>query len=134
LASLVVFACGMCFGKSCYILLMGFHVLQITDKCLPSILNLQHLEDLALEGCFGIDDNSLAVLKNGCKSLKVLIHKFVVLFSCPFSCITYNWERWHSYNVELKDILGTKLGRIFTFMCLAVIQDAVPSFWFCSII
>ncbi|GMY25618.1 F-box/LRR-repeat protein 3 [Fagus crenata] len=46
--------------------------LPITDKCLPSILNLQHLEDLALEGCFGIDDNSLAVLKNGCKSLKKL--------------------------------------------------------------
>ena len=44
---------------------------QITDKCLPSILKLQHLEDLVLEGCFGIDDDSLAALKHGCKSLKV---------------------------------------------------------------
>lgn len=46
--------------------------LPITDKCLPSILNLQYLEDLVLEGCFGIDDNCLAVLKHGCKSLKKL--------------------------------------------------------------
>ncbi|KAF5476348.1 hypothetical protein F2P56_008075 [Juglans regia] len=46
--------------------------LPITDKCLPCILNLQHLEDLTLEGCFGIDDNNLAVLKHGCKSLKKL--------------------------------------------------------------
>lgn len=48
-------------------------VLQITDECLPSISKLQHLEDLVLEGCFGIDDSSLEVLRHGCKSLKVLI-------------------------------------------------------------
>ena len=47
--------------------------MQITNKCLPSILKLQHLEDLILEGCFGIDDCSLAALKHGCKSLKVMI-------------------------------------------------------------
>lgn len=70
---------------------MPFHVLQISDKCLPSILNLQYLEDLALVGCFGIDDNSLAVLKNGCKSLKVLFHGFVVvLLSVSFYCINDN--------------------------------------------
>jgi len=46
--------------------------LPITNKCLPSILNLQHLEDLVLEGCFGIDDDSLADLKQGCKSLQML--------------------------------------------------------------
>ncbi|KAK6943214.1 Leucine-rich repeat [Dillenia turbinata] len=46
--------------------------LPITNKCLPPILKLQHLEDLVLEGCFGIDDNSLTVLKQGCKSLKAL--------------------------------------------------------------
>lgn len=81
----------MCFGKFRYILLMPFHVLQISDKCLPSILNLQYLEDLALVGCFGIDDNSLAVLKNGCKSLKVLFHGFVVvLLSVSFYCINNN--------------------------------------------
>ncbi|PSS34732.1 F-box/LRR-repeat protein [Actinidia chinensis var. chinensis] len=46
--------------------------LPITTKCLPSILNLEHLEDLVLEGCLGIDDDSLAVLKQGCKSLEML--------------------------------------------------------------
>ncbi|PSS23858.1 F-box/LRR-repeat protein [Actinidia chinensis var. chinensis] len=46
--------------------------LPITNKCLPSILKLQYLEDLVLEGCFGIDDDSLAVLKQGCKSLESL--------------------------------------------------------------
>ncbi|GFS38551.1 RNI-like superfamily protein [Actinidia rufa] len=46
--------------------------LPITNKCLPEILKLQYLEDLVLEGCFGIDDDSLAVLKQGCKSLETL--------------------------------------------------------------
>ncbi|KAL5133220.1 F-box/LRR-repeat protein 3 [Glycine soja] len=48
--------------------------LPITEKCLPSIFKLQHLEDLVLEGCFGIDDDSLDVdlLKQGCKTLKRL--------------------------------------------------------------
>lgn len=46
--------------------------LPITEKCLPPILNSQHLENLVLEGCFGIDDDSLSSLKQGCKSLKTL--------------------------------------------------------------
>lgn len=46
--------------------------LQITNKCLPSILKLQYLEHLALEGCLGIDDDSLAALEQGCKSLETL--------------------------------------------------------------
>ena len=64
-----------------------FLLVQITNKCLPSILKLQYLEDLVLEGCFGIDDDSLAVLKQGCKSLEV--SKFgkineSVIYSCHF--------------------------------------------------
>lgn len=47
--------------------------MQITNKCLSSILKLKHLEELSLEGCFGIDDDSLASLKHGCKSLKVFV-------------------------------------------------------------
>ncbi|KAK4268497.1 hypothetical protein QN277_025148 [Acacia crassicarpa] len=46
--------------------------LPITDKCLPSIFKLQHLEDLVLEGCFGIDDDNLDVYKQGCRTLKKL--------------------------------------------------------------
>lgn len=46
--------------------------LPITNKCLSLILKLRHLEDLILEGCFSIDDDSLAGLKQGCKSLKTL--------------------------------------------------------------
>ncbi|XP_012089748.1 F-box/LRR-repeat protein 3 [Jatropha curcas] len=47
--------------------------LPITNKCLPSILKLQYLEDLVMEGCFGIDDDSLAALQqHGCKTLKTL--------------------------------------------------------------
>ncbi|KAB5530210.1 hypothetical protein DKX38_020291 [Salix brachista] len=30
---------------------------KITEKCLPSILQLQHLEDSVLEGCLGMDDD-----------------------------------------------------------------------------
>ncbi|WCJ27964.1 F-box/LRR-repeat protein 3 [Euphorbia peplus] len=46
--------------------------LPITEKCLSSIFKLQHLEDLILEGCFGINDDCLIDLKHGCKSLKKL--------------------------------------------------------------
>ncbi|KAK9279536.1 hypothetical protein L1049_013215 [Liquidambar formosana] len=46
--------------------------LPITEKCLPPILKLQHLEDLVLVGCLGIDDDGLATLKQSCESLKTL--------------------------------------------------------------
>lgn len=46
--------------------------LPITEKCLPPILQLEYLEDLVLEGCLGIDDDGLATLKHGSKSLKTL--------------------------------------------------------------
>lgn len=39
-------------------------VLQIANKCLSAVLKLQHLEDLALEGCLAIDDDSLAEMLN----------------------------------------------------------------------
>ncbi|KAK4773077.1 hypothetical protein SAY87_028096 [Trapa incisa] len=45
--------------------------LRISSKCLSPILKLQYLEDLILEGCFGLDNDSLAALKHGCNSLKV---------------------------------------------------------------
>ncbi|KAF7816191.1 F-box/LRR-repeat protein 3-like isoform X1 [Senna tora] len=46
--------------------------LPITEKCLPPIFQLEHLEDLVLENCLGIDDDGLASLKKCCKSLKML--------------------------------------------------------------
>ncbi|KAF3636932.1 F-box/LRR-repeat protein 3 [Capsicum annuum] len=46
--------------------------LPITNECLSSISKLQYLEDLVLEGCYGIDDDSLASLEQGCKSLEKL--------------------------------------------------------------
>ncbi|KAG8377089.1 hypothetical protein BUALT_Bualt09G0132100 [Buddleja alternifolia] len=46
--------------------------LPITNKSLSQILELQYLEDLVVEGCFGIDDDSLAAIKPGCKSLETL--------------------------------------------------------------
>ncbi|KAK4801715.1 hypothetical protein SAY86_022202 [Trapa natans] len=39
--------------------------LRISSKCLSPILKLQYLEDLILEGCFGLDNDSLAALKHG---------------------------------------------------------------------
>ncbi|KAK1418903.1 hypothetical protein QVD17_28054 [Tagetes erecta] len=46
--------------------------LLITKKCLPSLLKLQYLEELVLEGCCGINDESLVSLKQGWTSLKTL--------------------------------------------------------------
>ncbi|WJZ89184.1 hypothetical protein VitviT2T_008418 [Vitis vinifera] len=56
--------------------------LPITKKCLPSVLQLQHLEDLVLVGCFHIDLDGLTNLKQGCKSLEVLN-----MSNCP--CISH---------------------------------------------
>lgn len=69
--------------KNClYPYFLCFLIVQITNKCLLSISNLQHLEDLVLEGCFAIDDDSLAKLKQGCKSLQVSIGRKTVLTLC----------------------------------------------------
>ncbi|XP_045829246.1 F-box/LRR-repeat protein 3-like [Trifolium pratense] len=53
---------------------MDLSYLPITEKCLSSIFKLQHLEDLVLEGCFGVGDDSLnnLVVNQGCKTLKKL--------------------------------------------------------------
>lgn len=53
---------------------MDLSYLPITEKCLSSIFKLQHLEDLVLEGCFGIGDDSLnnLVFNEGGKTLKKL--------------------------------------------------------------
>ncbi|KAK4582280.1 hypothetical protein RGQ29_025452 [Quercus rubra] len=94
--------------------------LPISDKCLPSILNLQYLEDLALVGCFGIDDNSLAVLKNGCKSLKKLdmssCEKIThiglsSIFSCTICLEQVTLANGFSVNLDLADTLN-KLSKL----------------------
>ncbi|URE44519.1 Leucine Rich Repeat family protein [Musa troglodytarum] len=43
----------------------------ITEKCLPAVLQLPHLEDLALVGCLSIDDEGLMSVKQESKSLQV---------------------------------------------------------------
>lgn len=52
--------------------------MQIGNKCLSQILQLQQLEELVLEGCYGIDDDGLAAFKLGCKSLQVPIMRLVI--------------------------------------------------------
>ncbi|KAL6508075.1 hypothetical protein OROGR_024270 [Orobanche gracilis] len=44
--------------------------LPIGNKCLSQILQLQQLEELFLEGCYGIDDDGFAAFRLGCKSLQ----------------------------------------------------------------
>ncbi|KAL1819188.1 hypothetical protein ACET3Z_014057 [Daucus carota] len=46
--------------------------LPITEKCLSQVMKLEHLEHLVLEGCIAIDDDSLAALKHGFKTLQTL--------------------------------------------------------------
>ncbi|MQM01789.1 hypothetical protein Taro_034545 [Colocasia esculenta] len=45
---------------------------QVTKKCIPSILQLKYLKNLSLVGCHGIDDESLATLQQDCRSLETL--------------------------------------------------------------
>ncbi|KAM7259596.1 hypothetical protein ACFE04_015337 [Oxalis oulophora] len=51
---------------------LDFSYLPITEKCLPSILQLPNLEDLVLEGCTGIDYDGLVTLKTRGTLLKRL--------------------------------------------------------------
>lgn len=54
-------------------------VQKITEKCLPPILQLKHLEELVLEHCLGIDDEGLKTLKASCNSMKVPLLVFHLL-------------------------------------------------------
>lgn len=47
----------------------AFLMFQITEKCLPAILQLPYLEDLSLPECIGVD-----ALSQGCTSLEVHIN------------------------------------------------------------
>ncbi|KAK9088217.1 hypothetical protein Scep_027299 [Stephania cephalantha] len=61
-----------------------FHVVQITNKCLPSIFQLKYLEDLTFEGCLSIDDDGLETLERGRKSIKVVIILSKYNVNCEF--------------------------------------------------
>ncbi|XP_023636379.1 F-box/LRR-repeat protein 3 isoform X2 [Capsella rubella] len=63
---------GLLAVKCLHIRTLDLSYLPITGKCLHDILKLQHLEELLLEGCFGVDDDSLKSLRHDCKSLKKL--------------------------------------------------------------
>ncbi|XWS55462.1 hypothetical protein CRYUN_Cryun09bG0002100 [Craigia yunnanensis] len=67
---------GLIAVKCKHIRYLDLSYLPITNKCLSSLLKSQHLEELVLEGCFGIKDDNLAVLKHGCKSLKSQWHLY----------------------------------------------------------
>ncbi|XP_054819034.1 F-box/LRR-repeat protein 3-like [Prosopis cineraria] len=41
----------------------------ITEKCLASIFQLEHLEDLVLEHCLGIDDDGLVLNLSNCQNI-----------------------------------------------------------------
>ncbi|XP_031282864.1 F-box/LRR-repeat protein 3-like [Pistacia vera] len=63
--------------------------LPITEQCLRSVMQLQYLEDLILEGCYGIDDDGLATLEQSCKPLKVLnMSNCQNISHVGFSCLT----------------------------------------------
>ncbi|CAN8257469.1 unnamed protein product [Cochlearia groenlandica] len=52
--------------------ILDLSYLPITGKCLHDILKLQHLEELVIQGCFGVDDDTLKSLRHDCKTLKKL--------------------------------------------------------------
>lgn len=48
-------------------------LLQITEKCLSTIFELEHLEALVLEHCHRLDDEGLVSFNKSCQSLKVRV-------------------------------------------------------------
>ncbi|EXB94259.1 hypothetical protein L484_002806 [Morus notabilis] len=84
--------------------------LQITDQCLPYILKLQHLEDLVLEGCFGLDDSSLEVLRYGCKSLKYFALKSKQI-RCVYVEMTISMESRGKKQCKLGMGFGSDLSK-----------------------
>ncbi|KAL6998478.1 hypothetical protein U1Q18_008605 [Sarracenia purpurea var. burkii] len=102
--------------------------LPITNKSLQLIMKLQHLEDLVLEGCFGIDDHSLAALKQGCKSLEVTpaladslqslsALQSIKLDGCPVTCS--GLKAIGNWCVSLREISLSK--------CLEVTDEGLSS-------
>ncbi|KAK1283849.1 hypothetical protein QJS10_CPB21g01471 [Acorus calamus] len=63
---------GLVAAKCDEIRSLDLSYVQITEKCLPAVMQLRKLENLALVGCVGIDDEGLMALKQGCKFLETL--------------------------------------------------------------
>ncbi|KAM2126998.1 hypothetical protein ACFX1R_006953 [Malus domestica] len=86
--------------------------LPITEKCLPPILQLQHLEDLLLEGCLGIDDEGLATLNHSCKSLKTLnLSKCQNISHVGLSSLTNGAEHLKQLVLAYGPAVTTDLGK-----------------------
>ncbi|KAM1753398.1 hypothetical protein ACFX12_005984 [Malus domestica] len=86
--------------------------LPITEKCLPPILQLQHLEDLVLEGCLGIDDEGLATLNHSCKSLKTLnLSKCQNISHVGLSSLTNGAEHLKQLVLAYGPAVTTDLGK-----------------------
>ncbi|CAN6556351.1 unnamed protein product [Malus baccata var. baccata] len=86
--------------------------LPITEKCLPPILQLQHLEDLVLEGCLGIDDEGLATLNHSCKSLKMLnLSKCQNISHVGLSSLTNGAEHLKQLVLAYGPAVTTDLGK-----------------------
>ncbi|CAH8354599.1 unnamed protein product [Eruca vesicaria subsp. sativa] len=63
---------GLLAVKCNHIRTLDLSYLPITGKCLHDVLKLQHLEELLLQGCFGVDDDTLKSLTHSSTSLKKL--------------------------------------------------------------
>lgn len=86
--------------------------LPITEKCLPPILQLQHLEDLVLEGCLGIDDDALVNLKHSCSSLKMLnLSKCQNVSHVGLSSLTNGAENLEQLVLSYGPSVTTDLGK-----------------------
>ncbi|KAJ8461069.1 hypothetical protein OPV22_033995 [Ensete ventricosum] len=91
----------------------------ITKKCLPAVLQLlqlPHLEDVALVGCLSIDDEGLVTLKQEFKSLQVLDmsncqHVSHAAFSSMLNKVPGLRQMSLAYNCLVTHSLGSSLQK-----------------------
>ncbi|OMP02349.1 Leucine-rich repeat, cysteine-containing subtype [Corchorus olitorius] len=87
--------------------------LPITEKCLKSVLQLQYLEDLVLEGCHGIDDDGLSTLEQSSKSLKMLNLSNCQNVTCiGLSSLTNGAEQLEQLILAYGSVVSVKLPKV----------------------
>ncbi|XVF68431.1 hypothetical protein PTKIN_Ptkin11bG0002300 [Pterospermum kingtungense] len=93
--------------------------LPITEKCLKSVLQLWHLEDLVLEGCHGIDDEGLSTLKQSCKSLKMLnLSNCQNVTHTSLSSLTNGAEQLQQLILAYGSAVSPKLPKVISLLTL----------------
>ncbi|CAI9107096.1 OLC1v1006382C1 [Oldenlandia corymbosa var. corymbosa] len=86
--------------------------LPITEKCLSPVLQLEHLKELILVGCIGIDDDGLLTLRQGCRTLENLnLSSMQNVSHIGLHSLTTGMECLNHLNISYSSVITADLAK-----------------------